>query len=30
VADRGRAQALEHALKRRRGERRLAPIHVDS
>ncbi len=30
VPGRGRAQALEHLLKRRRGHRRLAPFHVDS
>ncbi len=29
VATRGRAQVLEHALKQRRGERRLAPLDVD-
>ncbi|HVV88798.1 MAG TPA: GIY-YIG nuclease family protein [Kofleriaceae bacterium] len=30
VASRARAQVLEHALKQRRGQRRLAPFHVDS
>lgn len=30
VVSRGRAQALEHLLKQRRGRQRLAPLVVDS
>ena len=30
VVSRGRAQALEHLLKRRKGRQRLAPLVVDS
>ena len=29
VPSRARAQSLEHQLRQRRGERRLAPFHVD-
>ncbi len=30
LPSRGRAQAVEHLLKRRRGQERLAPVDVDS